>query len=102
MASDSRNLGLRILNVCIHPVLKRRLALYGDTVHTGEDGECQSFIFGAARIYELGLFPGWKLHALKGNLTGFWSLTVTGNWRLVFRFDPDTAYVSEVDLIDYH
>jgi len=30
-------------------------------------------------------FPGWKLHPLKGDLKGYWSLTVKGNWRLVFR-----------------
>jgi proteic killer suppression protein len=30
-------------------------------------------------------FPGWKLHPLKGDLRGFWSLTVTGNWRVIFR-----------------
>jgi hypothetical protein len=31
---------------------------------------------------QLGRFPGWKLHPLKGDLKGFWSLTVTGNWTL--------------------
>jgi len=30
-------------------------------------------------------FPGWKLHPLKSELAGFWSLTVSGNWRVVFR-----------------
>lgn len=47
-------------------------------------------------------FPGWKLHPLKGELKGFWSLTVTGNWRLIFRYDEATNIVSEIDLIDYH
>lgn len=49
---------------------------------------------------EMGVFPGWRLHPLKGDLKGFWSLTVTGNWRLVFRMDAGHAY--DVDLIDYH
>lgn len=47
-------------------------------------------------------FPGWKLHPLKGDLRGFWSLTVTGNWRLIFRYDELMNTVSEIDLIDYH
>ena len=34
---------------------------------------------------QVGRFPGWKLHPLRGGLKGFWSLTVTGNWRLTFR-----------------
>lgn len=44
--------------------------------------------------------PGWKLHALKGALTGHWAVTVNGNWRLTFRFDGDDAEV--VDYQDYH
>ena len=49
---------------------------------------------------DMGLYPGWRLHRLKGDMRGFWSLTVTGNWRLVFRMDSGHAY--DVDLIDYH
>ncbi|MGA2038791.1 MAG: type II toxin-antitoxin system RelE/ParE family toxin [Bryobacteraceae bacterium] len=41
----------------------------------------------AEALDQLGRFPGWKLHPLKGDLKGFWSLTVTGNWRLIFRYD---------------
>jgi len=44
--------------------------------------------------------PGWGLHPLKGSLKGFWSLWVTGNWRLVFRFNGSD--VVDVDLVDYH
>jgi proteic killer suppression protein len=47
-------------------------------------------------------FPGWKLHPLKGELNGFWSLTVTGNWRLIFRYDQETNTASDINLIDYH
>lgn len=47
-------------------------------------------------------FPGWKLHPLKGDLKGFWSLTVTGNWRLILRYDEASNTASEIDLIDYH
>jgi proteic killer suppression protein len=47
-------------------------------------------------------FPGWKLHPLKGELKGLWSLTVTGNWRLVFRYDEEANSASDIDLVDYH
>ena len=47
-------------------------------------------------------FPGWKLHPIRGDLKRFWSLTVTGNWRLVFRYDEETNTASDIDLIDYH
>lgn len=44
--------------------------------------------------------PSYRLHALSGDLEDFWSVRVTGNWRIVFRFDgPD---VTDVRLIDYH
>jgi proteic killer suppression protein len=56
----------------------------------------------AATLDQLGWFPGWKLHPLKGDLKGFWSLTVTGNWRLVFRYDQEMTAASDIDLIDYH
>ncbi len=44
--------------------------------------------------------PGLNLHPLKGELKGFWSVWVTGNWRIVFRFDG--GRVCDVDLVDYH
>lgn len=44
--------------------------------------------------------PGYRLHPLKGDLAGFWSVTVSGNWRVVFRFEGGHAL--DVDLIDYH
>jgi len=56
----------------------------------------------AETLEQLRRFPGWKLHPLKGNLKGSWSLTVTGNWRLVFRYDEQANTASDIDLIDYH
>ena len=44
--------------------------------------------------------PGFRLHPLKGDLKGFWSVTVRANWRIIFRFEQGDAY--DVDLIDYH
>jgi toxin HigB-1 len=56
----------------------------------------------AKELDQMSQFPGWKLHPLKGALKGFWSLTVTGNWRLIFRYDEEANCASEIDLIDYH
>ena len=44
--------------------------------------------------------PGFRLHPLKGELKGFWAVTVRANWRIVFRIE-DGAVVG-VDLVDYH
>jgi toxin HigB-1 len=49
---------------------------------------------------DMGLYPGWRLHRLKGSRAGVWSLTVTGNWRLTFRMEDAASY--DVDLVDYH
>ncbi len=56
----------------------------------------------AETLEQVGRFPGWKLHPLKGERRGSWSLTVTGNWRLIFRYDEQTNTASDIDLIDYH
>jgi proteic killer suppression protein len=56
----------------------------------------------AASLEQLGRFPGWKLHPLRGDLKGFWRLTVTGNWRLIFGYEEKTNTASDIDLIDYH
>lgn len=56
----------------------------------------------AAGLDDLAAFPGWRLHPLKGNLDGFWSLTVTGSWRLIFQYDAVSNTASTLDLIDYH
>ena len=44
--------------------------------------------------------PSFRLHPLRGDLRGYWAVTVRANWRIVFRFEGDKA--SNVDLIDYH
>ncbi len=45
-------------------------------------------------------FPGSNLYQLKGNLRGFWSVRVSGNWRIVFRFKNGDVF--DVDYLDYH
>ncbi|MFN0317194.1 MAG: type II toxin-antitoxin system RelE/ParE family toxin [Burkholderiales bacterium] len=44
--------------------------------------------------------PGWRLHALKGDLKGHWAVWVDQNWRMTFRFDGEHAVL--VDYQDYH
>jgi len=44
--------------------------------------------------------PGWRLHLLKGDLAEFWSITISGNWRVIFRFAGND--VELVDYLDYH
>lgn len=44
--------------------------------------------------------PGLRLHPLKGALVGYWAVSVSGNWRVTFRFkDGD---VVDVDYLDYN
>jgi proteic killer suppression protein len=56
----------------------------------------------AENLDALTCFPGWRLHRLKGDLAQCWSLTVTGNWRLIFQYDAASNTASLVDLLDYH
>ena len=44
--------------------------------------------------------PGYRLHPLKGDLKEFWSISISANWRISFRFKEGDAY--DVDLVDYH
>jgi proteic killer suppression protein len=53
----------------------------------------------AATPQELNL-PGYRMHPLKGELKGFWSVIVRANWRIIFRFEGTDAF--DVELIDYH
>ena len=46
-------------------------------------------------------FPGSRLHLLKGDLAGFYAVDVSGNWRMIFRFDEDNN-ATDIDLVDYH
>jgi toxin HigB-1 len=44
--------------------------------------------------------PGYKFHPLTGDRKGSYAVTVTGNWRITFRFDGEDAI--DVNLEDYH
>ena len=44
--------------------------------------------------------PGYRLHELKGKLEGYWSISISGNWRMTFRFEDGDVH--DIDLTDYH
>ena len=52
-----------------------------------------------ARIEDVN-FPSANLHRLKGNLKDLWSIKISGNWRITFKFENENVYI--VDYIDYH
>ena len=44
--------------------------------------------------------PGLRLHALRGDMAGYYAVRVSGNWRVVFRFEDGDVF--DVDYVDYH
>ncbi len=58
-----------------------------------------TFLDQALTVEELDL-PGYGLHALTGNLRGFWSVSVSRNYRIILRFEDGNVF--DVDLVDYH
>ncbi len=44
--------------------------------------------------------PGYRLHPLKGKMKGCWSVRVSANWRIIFRFKDGDAF--DLNLVDYH
>ncbi len=58
-----------------------------------------SFLDAAERAEDMDQ-PTFRLHPLKGDLKGFWAVTVRANWRIIFRFWEGQAY--DVDFLDYH
>ncbi|MFQ5916930.1 MAG: type II toxin-antitoxin system RelE/ParE family toxin [Candidatus Binatia bacterium] len=53
----------------------------------------------AARIDDMNI-PGFNLHQLKGSRKGIWSISVSGNWRVTFKFEDGNAHI--VNYEDYH
>jgi proteic killer suppression protein len=52
------------------------------------------------KLRDLPALPGWRLHPLKGDRKGQWSITVTGNWRITFEIS--NGEICNLDLEDYH
>lgn len=46
------------------------------------------------------MVPSWRLHELRGDQVGRWSITVNGNWRLTFTFEGTDVVL--LDYEDYH
>ena len=67
--------------------------------HVGKLRQILGVLHAAETVDALRL-PTFGLHPLKGELKGFWAVTVRANWRIVFRFEDSKA--SDVDLLDYH
>jgi proteic killer suppression protein len=59
-----------------------------------------SVLDSAAAVEDMDLLPGMRLHPLKGDLAGYWSVSLSGNWRIIFKFENGEA--NRVDLVDYH
>jgi len=74
-------------NAGIRPEHNKRLRLILGVLNAGE------------RIQDMAL-PGLALHQLSGRLSGFWSVSVSGNWRVIFRFEDGEAL--NIDYVDYH
>lgn len=54
----------------------------------------------ATQPQDLGAIAAWRLHELKGDQAGRWSITVNGNWRLTFTFEQTDVVL--LDYEDYH
>ena len=92
MIKSFKHKGLRIFfesgnSSKINPEHKKRLRLILSILNAAKD------------IKDIN-FPGSGLHQLKGELKGYWSISVSGNWRIIFRFIDNE--VSDIDYKDYH
>jgi proteic killer suppression protein len=67
--------------------------------HVGKLRDILATLQAAPAIAHMDL-PGFRLHSLKGRLKGFWAVTVSANWRVIFRFSQ--GHAEEVDYVDYH
>ena len=92
MIASFRHRGLKMLFENDDP---RRVS----SVHVDKIKRILARLDEATEIKQMAL-PGFALHPLKGNLKGFWAVSVSGNWRIIVRFENSNAY--DVDLVDYH
>lgn len=66
--------------------------------HTKRISIILDLLRGATEVKDMN-FPGSNFHPLRGDLKGYYSVHVNGNWTIIFRFESGDAY--DVDLIDY-
>jgi toxin HigB-1 len=69
------------------PDMVARIRLILSTLHAAQEIEAMDI-------------PTFRLHPLKGELKGFFSVTVRANWRIIFRFEGGEAF--DLDFVDYH
>ena len=67
--------------------------------HAGRLEEVLDLLHRAAIVNDMA-YSGSHLHPLQGELDGYWSVRISGNWRLIFRFKGGDAYA--VTYVDYH
>ena len=93
---------LRVIQSIRHKGLKR-LFEKGETkgIRAEHVGKVENILFVLNRARKPGDLdlPGFRLHSLKGNLKGWYAVTVRSNWRVIFHYKEEHAF--DVDLIDY-
>lgn len=67
--------------------------------HVNKIGRILARLDAADEVSNMDL-PGFRLHPLRGDMAGFWAVTVQANWRIIFRFEA--GHADDVDLVDYH
>jgi toxin HigB-1 len=70
-----------------------------DAEHVQKVRDILARLDAASMLADLDL-PTFRLHSLRGDLKGFWAITVRANWRIIFRFEGGDAF--DVDYCDYH
>ncbi len=66
--------------------------------HVGKLKDILATLHAAPTVRHMDL-PAFRLHRLKGDLKGFWGVTVRANWPVIFHFGTDAE---DVDYVDYH
>lgn len=100
--------GFGIFSMRIVTIRDRRLKrfLEGDDVSkippqlTSKIRNVVTILSGMSDEEELSQYPHWRPHRLTGDLQGYWSLTLTRNWRLIFQTEDKMIF--NLQLIDYH
>ncbi len=67
--------------------------------HAGKRRDILATLHAAPTVVHMDL-PGFRVHPLKGQMKGFYAVTVRANWRVVFRFAE--GHAEDVDYVDYH
>lgn len=84
----------RIGEIFLHGFQKRIIP-----THAKKLGKLLDRLNAATELRDLN-FPGSNFHALTGNYKGMYSISVSSNWRLIFRFKEANIY--DIDYLDYH